>query len=51
VKRLALITALGLLAACSNPTLGLGLNFDASGMSITPALSGQIGAAQVTVSG
>ena len=51
MTRLAALFALGLLTACSNPNLGLGLNLGPSGMSVTPSLSGQVGAAHVSISG
>jgi hypothetical protein len=44
-----LLPALLVLAACQNPTLATNLTFGAGGVSVNPALSGQVGGATVTI--
>ena len=50
MKKLALI-ALVALAACENPSLGIGATISGSGVSVSPTVSGNVGGATVTVSG
>ena len=51
MKRLGLIAAFALLAACENPTLGINTTISGSGVSVSPEVSGNVGGARVTVSG
>ena len=51
MKRLIALAALTLLSACQNPNFGLGLNIGPNGTTITPSLSGQIGGANVSITG
>lgn len=51
MKRLALLAALCLLSACTNPNFGLGLNYGNGGLTVTPSVSGTLGGAHVTITG
>lgn len=51
MKRLALLATLALLAACTDPNLGLGLTYGQGGLTVTPSASGNVGGAHVTISG
>ncbi len=51
MKRLALLAALALLSACTNPNFGLGLNYGNDGLTVTPSYSGQLGGAHVSITG
>lgn len=44
------IAALMSLAACENPTLGIGTTISSSGVSVSPVLSGRVGNVGVSVS-
>ena len=46
MKKLGLVAALVLLAACENPQLGIGATFGAGGVNVTPAVSGDVGGAR-----
>ena len=50
MKKLALIAFVAL-AACENPSLGIGATISGSGVSVSPSVSGNVGGATVTVSG
>lgn len=45
-----LLPVLALLAACSNPNAGIGVNIGAGGVSVRPVLSGTVGGVGVSVS-
>ena len=49
--RLVAVLALVALAACENPSLGIGATINSSGVSVSPTASGSVGNARVTVSG
>ena len=51
MKKLGLVTALLVLAACENPQLGIGASFGSGGVNVSPAVSGNVGGARVTVQG
>ena len=51
MKKIALLMALFVMAACENPQLGIGATFGSGGMSVTPSVSGNVGGARVQVSG
>ena len=51
MKKLALLIAVFGLAACENPQLGIGATFGSGGVSVSPVVSGNIGGANVAVSG
>ena len=44
------VLALGLLAGCENPTLGIDTTISSSGVSVSPVLSGRVGGVGVAVS-
>lgn len=44
------LIALLALAACSNPSLGVGFGIGAGGVSVSPVLSGTVGGVQTSVS-
>lgn len=50
MKRFAVL-ALLILAACENPSLGVGATVSGSGVNVSPTLSGQLGGVNVAVSG
>jgi len=49
--RLLAVIAFVALAACENPSLGIGATINSNGVSVSPTASGNVGAARVTVSG
>lgn len=51
MKLFAALALLSLISACTDPHFGANIGIGSEGMSITPALSGQIGGAHVSVSG
>ena len=51
MKKLGIVAILVVLAACENPQLGIGATFGSGGVSVTPAVSGDVGGARVTVQG
>ena len=51
MKKLGLVAALVLVAACENPQVGIGATFGSGGVNVTPAVSGDVGGARVTVQG
>ena len=48
---LTALTTLTLLTGCTDPRFGANFGFGAGGVSFSPSLSGQVGGAQVTISG
>lgn len=50
MRKLVLFSVFAL-AACENPTLGVGATISGSGVSVSPTVSGNVGGAHVTVSG
>ena len=50
MRGIGLITALLLLTACENPTLGIGTTISSGGISVSPVLSGRVGGVGVAVS-
>jgi|GEM_PF-1173170 len=51
MKKIALILAVLVIAACENPQLGIGATFGSGGVSVSPTISGNVGGASVAVSG
>lgn len=49
--RLTALLAFMALAACENPTLGIGATINSNGVNVSPTASGNVGGARVTVSG
>ena len=49
--RILAVLAFVALAACENPTLGIGATINSGGVSVSPTASGNVGGARVTVSG
>ena len=45
------LLALTLLTACTDPRIGAGLHLGPHGMSVTPRISGSLGAARIGLSG
>ncbi len=50
MRLVALVAIIGL-AACENPSLGIGATINSNGISVSPKASGDVGGARVTVSG
>ncbi len=51
MKKLAILLAVLVTAACENPQLGFGATFGSGGMSVSPTVSGNVSGARVAVSG
>ena len=51
MKLIAALALLTLLTACTDPRFGANIGIGSGGMSISPSLSGQIGRANVSISG
>jgi len=51
MKKLAILLAALVTAARENPQLGFGATFGSGGMSVSPAVSGNVSGARVAVSG
>ena len=51
MKLLAALALLTLLTACTDPRFGANFGFGSGGVSFSPSISGQIGDAQLTISG
>ena len=51
MKRLAALTLLILLTACTDPRFGANFGFGSGGVSFSPSISGQVSGAHVTISG
>ena len=51
MRLIAALVLLILLSACTNPHFGANIGIGSEGVSISPALTGQIGGAHVSISG
>lgn len=51
MKLFAALVLLTALSACTDPRLGANFGFGSGGVSFSPSVSGQVGGAQVSISG